>query len=65
MKGIAGRQTRGLQNGSRLDVVDNSGAKQIEIITVPKYHSVLNRVPSAGVGDLIIASVKKDRKSIV
>ncbi|NLN71279.1 MAG: 50S ribosomal protein L14 [Thermoplasmatales archaeon] len=59
MKGIAGRQTRGLQNGSRLDVVDNSGAKQIEIITVPKYHSVLNRVPSAGVGDLIIASVKK------
>jgi len=59
MKGIAGRQTRGLQNGSRLDVVDNSGAKQIEIITVPKYHGVLNRVPSAGVGDLIIASVKK------
>ncbi len=59
MKGIAGRQTRGLQNGSRLDVVDNSGAKQIEIITVPKYHGVANRVPSAGVGDLIIASVKK------
>ncbi|KQM10255.1 50S ribosomal protein L14 [bioreactor metagenome] len=59
MKGIAGRQTRGLQNGSRLDVVDNSGAKQIEIITVPKYHGVANRVPSAGVGDLVIASVKK------
>jgi large subunit ribosomal protein L14 len=59
MKGVAGRQTRGLQNGSRLDVVDNSGAKQIEIITVPKYHGVANRVPSAGVGDLIIASVKK------
>lgn len=59
MKGIAGRQTRGLQNGSRLDVVDNSGAKQIEIITVPKYHGVANRVPSAGVGDLVMASVKK------
>ena len=59
MKGVAGRQTRGLQNGSRLDVVDNSGAKQIEIITVPKYHGVANRVPSAGEGDLIIASVKK------
>lgn len=42
-----------------MDVVDNSGAKQIEIITVPKYHGVANRVPSAGVGDLVIASVKK------
>lgn len=59
MKGVAGRQTRGLQNGSRLDVVDNTGAKQIEIITVPKYHGVANRVPSAAVGDIVIASVKK------
>jgi large subunit ribosomal protein L14 len=32
MKGIAGNQTRGLQNGSRLDVIDNTGAKVIEII---------------------------------
>lgn len=59
MKGIAGNQTRGLQNGSRLDVIDNSGAKIIEIITVPKYHGVARRVPSAGVGDLILATVKK------
>jgi Ribosomal protein L14 len=59
MKGISGNQTRGLQNGSRLDVIDNSGAKVIEIITVPKYHGVARRVPSAGVGDMVIASVKK------
>ncbi|MDR1404312.1 MAG: 50S ribosomal protein L14 [Candidatus Methanoplasma sp.] len=59
MKGISGRQTRGLQNGSRLDVIDNSGAKVIEIITVPGYHGVARRVPSAGIGDLVIASVKK------
>ena len=31
MKGIAGNQTRGLQNGSRLTVIDNTGAKEIEI----------------------------------
>ena len=59
MKGIAGNQTRGLQNGSRLTVIDNTGAKEIEIITVPGYHGVARRVPSAGVGDLVIASVKK------
>ena len=59
MKGIAGNQTRGLQNGSRLNVIDNTGAKVIEIITVPGYHGVARRVPSAGVGDLVIASVKK------
>lgn len=59
MKGVAGTQTRGLQNGSRLDVIDNTGAKQIEIITVPKYHGVARRLPCAGVGDIVIASVKK------
>ncbi|MDR3206599.1 MAG: 50S ribosomal protein L14 [Candidatus Methanoplasma sp.] len=59
MKGIAGRQMRGLQNGSRLDVIDNTGAKIIEIITVPGYHGVARRVPCAGVGDIVIASVKK------
>jgi large subunit ribosomal protein L14 len=59
MKGISGTQTRGLQNGSRLDVIDNSGAKVIEIITVPGYHGVARRVPSAGIGDMVIASVKK------
>jgi len=59
MKGISGTQTRGLQNGSQLNVIDNSGAKVIEIITVPGYHGVARRVPSAGLGDMVIASVKK------
>lgn len=59
MKGIAGTQTKGIQNGTQLDVVDNTGAKVIEVITVPGYKGVARRIPSAGVGDLIIASVKK------
>jgi len=59
MKGISGTQTRGLLNGSRLNVIDNSGAKEIEIITVPRYHGVARRVPSAALGDMVIASVKK------
>lgn len=59
MKGIAGRQMRGLPKGARLDCVDNTGAKQVEIIDVPKIHTVHRRYPAAGVGDLIIVSVKK------
>ncbi len=59
MKGIAGNQTRGVCNGSTLNVVDNTGAKTIQIITVPGYHGTARRVPSAGVGDIVIASVKK------
>ncbi|NLU45348.1 MAG: 50S ribosomal protein L14 [Euryarchaeota archaeon] len=69
MKGISGNQTRGLTSGSRINVIDNSGAKVIELIAVPGYHGVARRMPSAGVGDMIMASVKKGnpamRKQIV
>ena len=59
MKAIAGRQMRGLPQGARLNCVDNSGAKLIEIVTVLNYKGVHRRSPSAGVGDMIVASVKK------
>ncbi len=59
MKGIAGRQSRGLPLGARIPCADNSGAKIISLIDVKAYHGVASRVPSAGVGDLLIASVKK------
>ena len=35
MKGVAGKQCRGVQMGSVLNVIDNTGAKTISIITVP------------------------------
>jgi large subunit ribosomal protein L14 len=59
MKGLPGKQTRGLQTMSELLCIDNTGAKVIRIITVPKYHGTARRYPKAGVGDIIIASVKK------
>lgn len=59
MKGIAGTQTKGIQTGTRLDVVDNTGAKMIEVIAVPGYKGVARRYPRAGVGDIVIGSVKK------
>ena len=59
MKGVAGRQSRGVQTGTVLNVIDNTGAKTIAIITVPGYHGTSRRYPKAGVGDIVIASVKK------
>lgn len=59
MKGIAGRQQRGLPLGATMPCADNSGAKVISLIDVKAYHGVASRIPSAGVGDMFIASVKK------
>ncbi|MGQ0534897.1 MAG: 50S ribosomal protein L14 [Methanobacteriota archaeon] len=58
MKGLAGRQTRGLPVGGRLDCADNTGAKIIMVLSVLGYHGVHRRVAAAGVGDAIMASVK-------
>ncbi len=59
MRGIPGSVTRGLPKGARLDCVDNTGAKIVEIIMVPKLGGTHRRYPAAGVGDLITVSVKK------
>lgn len=59
MKGLAGKQTRGLQIGSKIPCVDNTGAKIVEIVQVLKYHGTKRRVPSAGIGDIVLVSVKK------
>ena len=59
MKGIAGSQTRGLPTGARLDCVDNTGAKVVQIVTVPKIGGRLRRYPAGGIGDMVVVSVKK------
>lgn len=50
---------RGLPVGARLNCIDNTGAKVVQIIMTVKVKGVHRRVPSAGVGDLVIVSVKK------
>jgi large subunit ribosomal protein L14 len=59
MKGIPGRQMRGLPVGARVKCVDNTGAKVVEIVSVMKYHGVHRRLPAAGIGDLVVVTVKK------
>ena len=59
MKGIAGRVTRGLVTSSRLTCADNTGAKVVQVIAVPKLGGTMRRYPSAGVGHMIKVSVKR------
>ena len=64
MRAIPAKITRSLQHGSRIQVCDNSGAKIIKIISVKGAKTVKNRVPSAGVGDMVLASVTSGRPDI-
>jgi len=59
MLAVKAKITRSLPMGARLHVADNSGAKEIEIISVRGYGGVRRRLPAAGIGYLIVASVKK------
>jgi large subunit ribosomal protein L14 len=60
-KAVTANISKTLVPGSRLTCADNSGAKEVEIISVRGYKGRLNRYPKAGVADLVIASVKKGK----
>ena len=61
MKAISSRVTGGLQVGSRIETCDNSGARVLKIIGVKTKKSKKGRRLTAGIGDLIIASVIKGK----
>lgn len=59
MKAIASNVSKSLPIGATLNCVDNTGAREIQIISVKGYKGVRRRIDVAGVGDLVVASVKK------
>lgn len=61
MQAITANVTRGLNVGSTIDTCDNSGAKTIKIFGVKGHKTVKGKQPAAGVGDLVVATVKKGR----
>jgi len=65
MKAIRAKVTKTLTTGSYLKCDDNSGAKTLMIIGVKKYKGVRSRYPKAGVGDLVVCSVKKGDPKMV
>lgn len=61
MRAIRRNGTRGLPLGANVDVVDNSGAKIVKVISVKGYKTVKRQLECAGVGDLITANVVKGK----
>ncbi len=59
MKALTSDVAKSLPIGARLQCVDNTGAREVEIISVKGYKGVRRRLASAGVGDMIVISVKK------
>jgi large subunit ribosomal protein L14 len=61
MQARKARVTRGLQAGSWVSTCDNSGANILKLVSVKNLKTAKKRVPSCGVGDLVLAAVKKGK----
>ena len=61
MKGINAKISRGLPVGCSVPACDNSGAKIVKIFSVKGHKTVKGKIPAAGVGDLVVASVISGR----
>lgn len=64
MKPVKARVTKALPHRSFIETCDNSGAKLLRIVSIKGAKTVVRRKPAGGVGDLILASVKKGEKEM-
>ncbi|KAF9179225.1 60S ribosomal protein L23 [Haplosporangium sp. Z 767] len=58
------RMTLGLPVGAVMNCADNSGAKNLYVIAVKGIHGRLNKLPAGGVGDMVMATVKKGKPEL-
>ena len=61
MKGLSSSVTKTIVTGTYLHCDDNSGAKVLMVIGVKGYKARRSRYPRAGVGDVVICSVRKGK----
>jgi large subunit ribosomal protein L14 len=59
MEALNADVTQGLEKGSLLTCADNTGARQVKVISVSGYGGTKNRHPKAGLGDKVTVSVTK------
>tara|TARA_Y100000310_G_scaffold341859_1_gene442537 strand:- start:801 stop:1202 length:402 start_codon:yes stop_codon:yes gene_type:complete len=64
MKAVKANTTRSLPFGAYVPTCDNSGAKILRIISVKRHKTVKGRIAAAGIGDMVMASVKKGKVGI-
>lgn len=64
MKAINAAPTKGLGHKSRCVCADNSGAKEVQIISVLHFRGRKRMSPKAGIADLVNVVVKKGKPEI-
>ena len=64
MKAISARATKSLQQKSRCVCTDNSGAKEVEIISVMGFKGRKRMLPKAGIADMVNVVIKKGRPDV-
>lgn len=58
------RMSLGLPVGAIVNCADNSGARNLYIISVKGFGARLNRLPAASAGDMVMATVKKGKPEL-
>ncbi|KAL2157132.1 hypothetical protein VTH06DRAFT_6420 [Thermothelomyces fergusii] len=58
------KMTLGLPVGAIVNCADNSGARNLYIISIKGVGARLNRLPAGGVGDMVMATVKKGKPEL-
>lgn len=61
MKPVKANVTRGIPVGAQVETCDNSGAKVLRVFAVKGHKTKKGQSPAAGVGDMVMAAVKKGR----
>lgn len=59
MKAIASNVSKPLPIGANLKCIDNTGAREVKIISVKGFKGVRRRLATAGVGDMVVVAVQK------
>ena len=59
MEALKADVTQGLEKGSLVNCADNTGARELKIVSVSGYSGTVNRHPKAGLGDKVTVSVTK------
>uniref|UniRef100_A0A8C5K393 Large ribosomal subunit protein uL14 n=1 Tax=Jaculus jaculus TaxID=51337 RepID=A0A8C5K393_JACJA len=62
--GVKFQMPLGLPMGAVINCADNTGVKNLYTISVKGIKGCLNRLPAAGVGDTVMATVKKGKPEL-
>ena len=59
MEALNADVTQGLEKGSLVACADNTGARELKVVSIAGYSGTKNRHPKAGLGDKVTVSVTK------